>query len=174
MQRTMLSAIALMMAVAAPAPAATLGRGESFPAWSLKDHTGATVSSADLAGKSYLLWYYPAAMTPGCTAEGRGLRAAYAAYRRAGIEILGVSFDPPERNAEFVAAESFPFRLLSDEARTLAVAVGAADTPEQTHARRISYLVGPDGKVVEAYESVDPAHHAVQVLGDYAAARRKP
>lgn len=147
-----------------------LTAGDTFPSWSLRDQTGATVSSQDLAGKTYLLWFYPKAMTPGCTAEGNGLRDDYPALSQAGIEILGVSFDEPAANAEFVKAQGFPFRLLSDDG-TLAVQVGAAESREQSAARRISYLVGPDGKVVKAYPNVSPAAHAREVLADATAAK---
>jgi len=80
--------------------------------------------------------------------------------------VLGVSFDEPAANAAFVEAESFPFRLLSDTDRHLAVAVGAAASADQSHAKRISYLVGPDGRVVKAYENVSPGKHAAEVLRD--------
>ena len=60
---------------------ALLAPGDAFPAWTLSDQTGATVSSRDLAGKTYLLWFYPKAMTPGCTAEGDGLRDSFAAFQ---------------------------------------------------------------------------------------------
>jgi peroxiredoxin Q/BCP len=140
--------------------------GDPVPDWRLPDQTGATVSAKDLAGKTYLVWFYPKAQTPGCTAEGRGLRDRIDDFRRRGVEIVGVSFDPPEANAAFVAAESFPFRLLSDRERTLARAVGAADAADTPVARRISYLVGPDGKVQRAYGTVAPATHAADVLGD--------
>lgn len=162
--RTMLLAVALF--VPSFAAAATLRVGDPFPSWTLVDQTGAKVSSADLAGKTYLLWFYPKAMTPGCTAEGRGLRDEKAAFAKKGVEILGVSFDEPRANQAFAAAESFPFRLLSDADRTLAVAVGAADAPTQAVARRVSYLVGPDGKVRAVYDAVTPASHARDVLGD--------
>jgi thioredoxin-dependent peroxiredoxin len=124
------------------------------------------VSSKDLGGKTYLVWFYPKAQTPGCTAEGRGLRDRFDDFRARGVEILGVSFDAPEANAAFVEAEKFPFRLLSDRERTLAVAVGAADAPDAAVARRVSYLVGPDGRVRQAYGTVAPASHAADVLAD--------
>jgi peroxiredoxin Q/BCP len=147
-----------------------LAKGASFPEWKLVDHTGKQRSSAELAGKPYLLWYYPRASTPGCTAEGRGFRDAYAEISSAGLTVFGVSFDKPAANAEFATAEEFPFPLLSDTDRTLAVAVGAASKPDQWYAKRISYLVGPDGKVLVTYDDVDPKVHAGQVLGDF----RKP
>jgi peroxiredoxin Q/BCP len=143
-----------------------LADGAAFPEWSLPDQTGKTVSSKDLAGKTYLLWFYPKAQTPGCTAEGRGLRDRIEDFKKRGVEIVGVSFDAPDANKAFVDAEGFPFRLLSDRDRTLAQAVGAADSKDAPVAKRVSYLVGPDGKVKKAYGSVTPASHASDVLGD--------
>lgn len=156
-----------VLSITAPAGAAMLAEGDAMPAWSLSDHTGATVSSSELAGKSYLLWYYPKAQTPGCTIEGQQLRDEHAKFAARGVEILGVSFDTPKSNAAFVEAEGFPFRLLSDDG-SLAYQVGAAREGGSRFARRISYLVGPDGKVQKAYASVVPSQHAQQVLGDLA------
>ncbi len=148
--------------------AGMLKPGDAFPAWKLTDQAGKEVSSADMAGKTYLLWFFPKAMTPGCTKEGCTLRDNYAGFEKAGVQLLGVSFDAPATNAEFVAKNHFPFRLLSDSGKTLAVAVGAADSTSRIWARRISYLVGPDGKVLEAYNDVNPGTHAGQVLADLA------
>jgi peroxiredoxin Q/BCP len=160
--------LALLLPIAFRATAALLKPGDAFPAWTLRDQTGVKVSSTDLAGKAYLLWFFPKAMTPGCTAEGRGLRDEVAGFRARDVEILGVSFDDPVTNAAFVKAEGFPFRLLSDESHRLAVSTGAADSTDAPVARRISYLVGPDGKVQHVYDSVNPASHAKDVLGDLA------
>lgn len=159
----------LVAAAACAGPAGTLNPGETFPAWKLVDTAGATVSSQDLAGKTYLLWYYPKAMTSGCTAEGCALRDNFDAFRQANVEVLGVSFDKPAANAEFIQENHFPFRLLSDSDKSLAISVGAADSAKRLFARRISYLVGPDGKVLKAYNDVDPETHAKQVLADLAA-----
>ncbi|HEY8515065.1 MAG TPA: peroxiredoxin [Candidatus Binatia bacterium] len=163
-------ALAAFLACAPDAAHATalLEEGQAFPAWSMPDQTGKTVSSSDLAGKTYLLWFYPKAMTPGCTAEGNALRDSFPELQARGVEVLGVSFDAPAENAKFAAAQSFPFRLLTDDG-TLAVQVGAADSSDQATARRISYLVGPDGKVLRAYGSVNPATHAEDVLRDVSA-----
>lgn len=146
--------------------------GDPFPAWRLLDQKGEAVSSADLAGKTYLLWYYPKAMTPGCTAEGCALRDSYADFAKLGVVVLGVSFDEPKDNAAFAAKHNFPFRLLSDTTKELAVAVGAADSPKRLWARRVSFLVGGDGTVLKAYTDVNPSTHAAQVLADLAALTR--
>ena len=161
-----LSIVGLALALAGRGEAAGLLKvGDAFPAWTLTDHAGAAVSSSDLDGKTYLLWFYPKAMTPGCTAEGRGLRDEIETFRAKGVEILGVSFDEPAANAEFVQAEGFPFRLLSDRDRRFAMRVGAADSATAPVSRRISYLVGPDGRVLQVHESVNPKTHARDVLG---------
>ncbi|HVN75455.1 MAG TPA: peroxiredoxin [Thermoanaerobaculaceae bacterium] len=164
--------VALLLAslglAASAAAEGMLKTGDAFPAWQLTDQNGAKASSADFAGKTYLLWFFPKAMTPGCTKEGCTLRDNYAGFQKAGVEVVGVSFDDPKSNAEFIKEQHFPFRLLSDTTKALAVAVGAADSPGRLWARRISYLVGPDGKVLKAYPDVDPAKHAGEVLADIA------
>jgi peroxiredoxin Q/BCP len=167
--------LALSCVLVAPSRAGDLlASGAPFPEWTLKDHTGKSFSSADLTGKTYLLWFYPKAMTPGCTVEGRALRDSYVQFQERGVVVLGVSFDDPANNARFVEEEQFPFRLLSDADRSLAVRVGAADSVSQPAARRISYLVGPNGKVLQAYPDVNPQIHAEQVLADLAEIMPKP
>ena len=165
--RVLVASFSLLLAVLAGTAHAgdMLKPGDAFPAWTLVDQTGAAVTSASLAGKTYLLWFYPKAQTPGCTAEGNGLRDQFPAFQARGVEILGVSFDAPDANAAFVKAQTFPFRLLSDQDKTLADAVGASGG-FGLYAKRISYLVGPDGKVVKAYAEVTPATHASDVLRD--------
>jgi len=157
--------IALLCLAARTYAGDMLRAGQPFPSWQLIDHTGATVTSASLAGKKYLLWFFPKAMTPGCTVEGDGLRDNFSAFEKEGVEVLGISFDDPKANAQFVREQQFPFRLLSDTDHQLAVAVGAS-SGGQAVARRISYLVGADGKVLRAYDAVVPGSHATQVLND--------
>lgn len=164
--RTLPVFILLLLSATTAHAAELLAVGATFPKWTLVDHTGKPVSSTDLNGKKYLLWFYPKAMTPGCTAEGDGLRDKFADLQKAGVEVLGVSFDRPQENARFVHEQQFPFRLLSDTDRTLATAVGAADSSQQPVARRISYLVGVDGTVLRAYATVNPASHAEEVWRD--------
>jgi peroxiredoxin Q/BCP len=163
--RALLLAVAAVALAGAAQAADLLTAGGTFPTWSMRDQKGATVTSQDLAGKTYLLWYYPKAGTPGCTAEGIALRETYPKLQAAGVEVLGVSFDEPADNAAFAEAQQFPFRLLSDDG-ALAVQVGAATSRDQGATRRISYLIGPDGKILKAYDSVDPKAHAQQVLSD--------
>ena len=169
---TLLAVIAAAFALFGSSPAARadapalLKVGDAFPSWSMRDHTGAIVTSQSLAGKPYLLWYYPKAQTPGCTTEGRGIRDRFTAFRDKQVEVVGVSFDEPAANAAFVQAEGFPFRLLSDSDRALAKKVGAVTSDDAPVSRRVSYLVGGDGKVQQVYGEVTPATHAADVISD--------
>ena len=171
--RGVLPTAVMCIALAGTAGAGMLQAGDTFPSWQLTDHTGASVSSSDLAGKTYLLWFYPKAMTSGCTKEGDGLRDRSEELTQLQLTILGVSFDNPEINAEFVKREQFPFRLLSDRDHSLATKVGAASISLQPVASRVSYLIGPDGKVLKAYNSVDPRTHAEEVVRDLRALSQK-
>ncbi|MFN2427144.1 MAG: peroxiredoxin [Candidatus Binatia bacterium] len=173
-QTSILASLVLTVLAAGTACAAMLAPGAPMPEFALADQNGAIVRSQDLVGQSYLLWYYPKAMTPGCTKEAQGLRDRFAEFKTAGVEVLGVSFDKPDANRRFVEAEALPFRLLSDADRKLAIAVGAADSDSAWVAKRISYLVGPDGKIRKAYDNVDPSNHAATVLKDSSAATHAP
>jgi peroxiredoxin Q/BCP len=82
------------------------------------------------------------------------------------VQVLGASFDSVEKNAAFAEKFGFTFPLLSDTDRKLGLAYGAADDPRATTARRISYLIGPDGKIKKAYPKVNAAAHPEEVLKD--------
>lgn len=163
--RVCFAAVALL-SFAGVARAEMLAPGAAMPAFELQDHEGRVVKSSKLAGHRYLLWFYPKAQTPGCTKEAQSLRDSYSVLQQNDVQVLGVSFDDPAANKKFVEAESLPFRLLSDTDKKLAIAVGAAGSSLSFVASRISYLVGPDGKVLKAYDNVDPSVHAANVVAD--------
>ena len=88
--------------------------------------------------------------------------------------MLGISYDTPADNLAFAEAESFPYRLLSDEDRSVSDRYGAAKAADEQwpdFPRRISYLIGPDQRVVRAYEVTDVAAHPQDVLQDLTTAR---
>lgn len=80
--------------------------------------------------------------------------------------MLGISVDAPAANKAFKEKFSFPFDLLSDESREVAIAFGAADAKDAPRAKRISYIIGPDGRIARAYAEVKPEEHIAQVLAD--------
>lgn len=79
--------------------------------------------------------------------------------------VLGASFDTVEDNAAFASKFSFPYPLLSDSSRALAMAYGAADDAKAGYPRRVSVLIGPDGRIRHVWPKVDPRSHPTEVLG---------
>jgi len=82
------------------------------------------------------------------------------------VQILGISFDSQEANARFAKKLAYNFPLLCDTDRKVGLAYGACDDPKAASAKRISYLIGPDGRVKKAYATVKPAEHPAEVLQD--------
>ncbi|GAB4162707.1 MAG: hypothetical protein Fur0037_28750 [Planctomycetota bacterium] len=82
--------------------------------------------------------------------------------------MLGASFDEPEANAAFAAKFSLPYRLLCDTDRSLAIAYEAARSPQDRHPRRITYVIGKDGKIEQAIETRDKAGQAAAILASIA------
>lgn len=107
------------------APAGTLGEGDTAPSFALPDETGAEVSSAELAGSPYVLYFYPKDDTPGCTTEACGFRDALPDFEKLGVRVLGVSPDSPASHQRFRAKYELPFTLLSDADKALSNAYGA-------------------------------------------------
>jgi thioredoxin-dependent peroxiredoxin len=140
--------------------------GVAAPDFEVTDHTGKTRRLSDYKGKNVVLWFYPRADTPGCTAEGCGFRDRIKQYEDRGVQILGASFDSVEANAAFAKKFGFEFPLLADTDRKLGIAYGAADDKSAGAAKRISYLIGPDGKIKKAYPKVNAAAHPEEVLKD--------
>ena len=94
------------------------------------------------------------------------MRDQASAVEAAGITVLGASFDSVEDNRAFAEKFDFPYRLLCDTSRALGMAYGAAAKADDGYAKRISYLIGEDGKILLAYAKVDPKTHLDQILSD--------
>ncbi|HUO04083.1 MAG TPA: peroxiredoxin [Candidatus Binataceae bacterium] len=128
------------------------------------------VSLADFHGKKVILYFYPKDETPGCTKEACAFRDGYARFQTAGIVVLGCSVDSAEAHEKFIKKYSLPFPLLVDTDKKIATDYGAANgIPILGFDRRITYVIGEDGKVLKAYPSVDPSIHADQILKDIGA-----
>ncbi len=140
--------------------------GDIAPEFAALSHEGVQISLSSMRGKKVLLWFYPEADTPGCSLEGRGFRDHQEYYDDNGIQIVGVSFDPIERNAAFVAKHGFKFPLLSDADRKVALAYGACTDAKAQYAERMSFLIDEDGKIARTYDRVDPRDHPAKVLAE--------
>ena len=137
----------------------------------LPNQDGEKVSSADLAGRRYVMFFYPRAMTAGCTTESCDFRDSYAEFGEAGYDVIGVSPDPPSRNAKFKEKEGLNFDLLSDEEHTLAASLGAwgektmyGKTSEGLI--RSTFVVDESGNVIKSYRNVRAKGHVARVKAD--------
>lgn len=102
-----------------------LTAGQPAPPWTLSDADGNEVSLGDFAGRKLIIYFYPAASTPGCTKQACDFRDNLATLQDAGYAVVGISPDKPEKIASFVEAESLTFPLLSDPAKDVLTAYGA-------------------------------------------------
>jgi peroxiredoxin Q/BCP len=129
-----------------------LEAGEQAPAFSLTDQDGKPVSLGDFAGENVIVYFYPAAMTPGCTTEACDFRDNLNSLKSAGYQVIGISKDAPARNKEFAQQEGLNFPLLSDEDLAVHKAYGAygekklyGKTVEGVI--RSTFVVDPDGSL---------------------------
>lgn len=143
-----------------------LKENDIAPAFSVPNQDGHTITLDNFRGKNIVLWWYPKADTPGWTVEGKGFRDRSQDFLDKNVIILGISCDSPTDQLAFKDKFDFPFDLLSDGDRTVSVAYGAIDSVESEYPSRISYLIGPDGRVKKAYASVKPAEHPAEILAD--------
>lgn len=138
--------------------------GQRAPDFSLTDATGATHTLSALRGSPAIVFFYPAAFTPGCTTEACDFRDSLASFRSAGYAVLGISPDPVARLAEFATAEGLSFPLLSDEGAEVAKAWGAwgqktVDGRTFDGLIRTTVVVDAEGIVSHVEYGVDPNGH---------------
>ncbi|WP_084102613.1 thioredoxin-dependent thiol peroxidase [Demequina sp. NBRC 110051] len=127
-----------------------------------------TFSLADQRGKHVILYFYPAAMTPGCTTEACDFRDSLDALQAKGYEVVGISKDSPEKLAEFRAAEGLTFTLASDEDKSIQEAYGAWGEKMNygktvVGSIRSTVVVDPEGKVELALYNVKATGHVARV-----------
>lgn len=136
--------------------------------FNLPNQDGEHVSSDDLAGSKYIMFFYPKAMTPGCTTESCDFRDSYDEFAEAGYQVLGVSPDPAERNLRFKEKEGLNFDLLSDEEHSLAEALGAWGEKNvygktTVGVIRSTFVVDENGELERAYRNVKAGGHVARV-----------
>lgn len=146
--------------------------GQSAPAFTLLDDAGAKVSLTQLrkAG-SVLLYFYPAAGTPGCTKQACDFRDSLAAFSDSGLQVVGISPDSPAKLAAFREEEALPFTLLSDPSHEVMEAYGAWGQKQLygktvTGVIRSTIVVGRNGKVETAFYNVKATGHVAKLMRD--------
>ena len=146
-----------------------LAVGAKAPAFRLPRDGGGEVALADFKGRKLVLYFYPRADTPGCTREAIDFSRLRAQFHKAGTDILGVSADPVPAQDKFKKKHDLTVALGSDETHKMQEAYGAWGE-KSMYGRtfmgilRITYLLGPDGRVVRIWPKVKVTGHAEEVL----------
>jgi peroxiredoxin Q/BCP len=145
-----------------------LETGQTAPAFTLNDNAGRSVSLSDFVGRNLIIFFYPAAMTPGCTTEACDFRDSLVRLQRAGYDVVGISPDKPDRLAKFVEKESLSYPLLSDPDKAVMDAYGAYGEKmlygkKVTGVIRSTIVVGPDGTVTLPKYNVKATGHVASL-----------
>jgi thioredoxin-dependent peroxiredoxin len=148
-----------------------LAPGDTAPDFTLPDADGKDVSLADFRGRRVVVYFYPAAMTPGCTTQACDFRDSLSSLAAAGIDVVGISPDKPEKLAKFRERDSLTFPLLSDPSRSVLDAYGAYGEKTMygkkvTGVIRSTFVVDPDGKIEQAQYNVKATGHVAKLRRD--------
>ncbi len=145
-----------------------LSPGESAPDFSLPDADGRPVASSSFRGRRTVVYFYPAAMTPGCTTQACDFRDSLASLQGAGIAVVGISPDPPAKLAQFRDRDAITFPLLSDEDLTVLKAYGAYGEKKLygktvTGVIRSTFVVDENGVLEKAMYNVRATGHVAKL-----------
>ncbi|WP_219615175.1 thioredoxin-dependent thiol peroxidase [Aeromonas salmonicida] len=146
-----------------------LSAGTLAPDFSLSDQDGNPVRLSGLRGKKVLIYFYPKAMTPGCTTQACGLRDVNSELTALNVVVLGISPDPAKRLKKFEERDSLNFRMLADEDHAVADAFGVWGPKkfmgkEYDGIHRLSFLIDEEGKVVHRFDKFKTSDHHQVVL----------
>jgi thioredoxin-dependent peroxiredoxin len=151
------------------APELKLKEGDPAPAFTAMTNGGGKVSLADFKGRNVILYFYPKDNTPGCTKEACAFRDDYEQFKKRGAIVLGVSTDPVKSHEKFIEKYKLPFTLLADEDQKIVRAYGVWG--EKTFmgrnyfgTHRVTFLIGPDGRIKKIWPTVKPEEHAKEIL----------
>ncbi|NNH73773.1 thioredoxin-dependent thiol peroxidase [Nocardia uniformis] len=148
-----------------------LSPGDTAPAFTLSDADGNSVSLSDFQGRKVIIYFYPAASTPGCTKQACDFRDSLAALEGAGLEVVGISPDKPAKLAKFQENEQLTFPLLSDPDKEVLSAWGAFGEKmmygkKVTGVIRSTFLVDEKGKIELAQYNVRATGHVAKLRRD--------
>ncbi|WP_027135162.1 peroxiredoxin [Geminicoccus roseus] len=147
----------------------TLAAGDAVPDFDLPADGGGRISSLELRGRPYVLYFYPKDDTPGCTKQAQGFASLYPEFQEAGVEVIGVSKDGTASHDKFKQKYCLTFPLASDEEGSFVERVGAWVEKSMYGKKymgidRSTFLVDADGRVVRAWRSVKVPGHVEEVL----------
>jgi peroxiredoxin Q/BCP len=140
---------------------------------SAKNQNGETVTLGKFRNHFVVLYFYPKDDTPGCTTEAQNFQAELQKFKNLDAVVLGVSRQDEKSHQKFIAKNSLKFDLLVDRDGKLGQAFGISAIPLLGLSKRETVLIGPDGRLLQVYESVNPKDHAQQVIKDIESSKRK-
>lgn len=140
-----------------------LKAGDKAPAFELPGTGGPIKLEALLAGGPLVLYFFPKAMTSGCTVEANEFNQMQAGFRGLGVTVIGVSVDSVERLQRFREKYALEFPFVSDTERVLGEAYGVFKTPGGSYARD-TFVIAKDGMILAAFEKAKAAGHAANIL----------
>jgi peroxiredoxin Q/BCP len=151
-----------------------LKAGDPAPAFTAATSGGGRVSLADFKGQHVVLYFYPRDNTPGCTLEACAFRDESSALKARGAVVLGVSVDSVKSHDKFAAKYELPFPLLADEDKAIVQAYGVWGEKRFMGRKfmgtnRVTFWIGPDGRIRKIWPAVTPKTHAAEVLAALAA-----
>lgn len=135
--------------------------GTDAPAFSTKDTNGNTVSLSDFKGKTVVLYFYPKDDTPGCTKQACSFRDASNDYKNKDVVVLGVSADDEAAHQAFTQKYNLNFPLLADTDQSL---IKAYDVDGGGYAKRVTYVIDGNGKIIHVDSAVNTSSHAGDIL----------
>ena len=155
-------------------PDKRLAPGDPAPEFTLLDADGKEVSLSSFRGQRVIVYFYPAAMTPGCTKQACDFRDSLASLNSAGITVLGVSPDQPAKLAKFREKEGLTFPLLSDPGHAALEAYGAWGEKKlygkvTVGVIRSTFVVNPDGRIEKALYAVKATGHVARLRAEIGA-----
>ena len=143
--------------------------GELAPDFELLSDADQPIKLSDFRGRYVVLYLYPRADTPGCTTEACGFRDDYSAYESKGVVILGISPDTVTKQSKFKNKHTLPFTLLADPENHVSETYGVWGLKkfmgrEYMGVHRTTFLIDPEGTVVQVFKKVKPATHSTEIL----------
>ena len=142
---------------------------DKAPEFTLPDQNGEEISLKQYRGKYVVLYFYPRADTPGCTIEACEFRDSYKKMQKSGAILLGISPDTSKAQNKFAEKFDLPFTLLADADKKVANAYQTVKEKNMYGKKvmgvaRMTFIIGPDGKIIHIFDKVKPEGHAEQVL----------
>ena len=149
-----------------------LNEGDIAPKFETIDEQGNPIKLSDFKGKKLILFSYPKAMTPGCTAEACNLSDNYELLKSKGFEILGISADDTKKQIRFKEKYNFPYPLIPDTEKEILKLYGIWG-PKKLYGReydgihRTTFIIDEDGKIEKIFKKVKTKEHTAQILAEY-------